>query len=298
MPAHRTQSRTGELYVFAEAFLWSLFPIITKLTYSELSPLFTASISTFASSIFFASIVTAKGEWHSWRQRNAWNDIVLASLFTGVLFYALLFTGLKYTTAGNAAMMGLMEVFFSFLILGVILKHERIIPAHIVGAIFMIIGAVLILLPQSSGWRTGDFFVIAACAFAPIGNRFAQRARKTVSTNFIMVVRSIISGCFLLAMAFFLEEPPSVTAVLGSWEFLLINGVLLMGLSKILWFEAIHRIPITKCISLASVGPLFTVVIAYVILDETLSLLQIMGFVPIFVGTVLLTRTHRSYSPQ
>ncbi|MBI1813342.1 EamA family transporter [Candidatus Peregrinibacteria bacterium] len=35
-----TKTRVGELFVLTEAFLWSLFPVITILTFSAMGPLF------------------------------------------------------------------------------------------------------------------------------------------------------------------------------------------------------------------------------------------------------------------
>ena len=47
---------------------------------------------------------------------------------------------------------------------------------------------------------------------------------------------------------------------------------------------------ITKAISLSSVGPFFTLVLAYFILHERATVLQVTGLLPIVLGVVLLTR--------
>ncbi|MBI3618631.1 DMT family transporter [Candidatus Peregrinibacteria bacterium] len=286
-----TKTRAGELFVLTEAFLWSLFPVITILTFSAMGPLFSAGISTILSSFFFAGLLTLRGTWSQLRRKTAWKDVLLASLLIGVVLYGLFFVGLRATTAGNASIMALMEVFFSFLILGIIVGHEALDGRHLVGALCMVGGALLILLPKSFGWHSGDLLIVLAIAFGPIGNLHAQRARKIVSAECIMFVRSTISGCSLLLLALLLEPWPSVAGISSSIEFLLINGFVMMGFEKILWQEAIHRIPITKAISLASIAPLFTLVFARLFLHERIMAYQIAAFVPIFVGVVLLTKS-------
>ncbi len=287
--------RKGECYIFLEAFLWSLFPVITIVSYGKLSPLFTAGISTFISSIFFALMLFLRGRWRELWVREAWGDILATSFILGAVFYGLLFTALRSTTAGNAAIIGQMEVFFSFFILGIILKHEHFHLPHFLGGIFMVLGAALVLYPNATGWRTGDLLVLLTTIIAPFGNYYMQRARKRVNAETILFVRSLVGGCFLFLLAFVLEPLPSMNAVLSSWILLFVNGFVLLGFTKILWIEATILLSITKAISLSSVGPFFTLVLAYFILQERVTVLQVMGLLPIVLGVMLLTRRVRTY---
>ncbi|MEK7218770.1 MAG: DMT family transporter [Patescibacteria group bacterium] len=292
-----TPARKGELSIFLSAVLWSLFPVVTILTFTRITPLFSAAIGTLLAAVFFASILSARKRWHELALRDAWWDMVCTSFFIGVLFYGLMFTGLRFTTAGNGAILGQMEVFFSFLILGLFLKHEPISLRHALGGALMVLGAMIILLPKASGFHGGDFFVMGATVFSPIGNTYAQKARRRVSTETIMFFRSVFSGLFLLLLAAILEPFPSRAALTVSLGFLLLNGIVLMGLCKILWIEGIHRIPITKAISLESIMPFFTLIVAYAVLGERVTPFQISGLLPIIAGIFLLTKKQYQGAP-
>jgi drug/metabolite transporter (DMT)-like permease len=285
-----SKERAGECFIVAETLLWSLFPVITILTYGTITPLYTAAISTFIAALFFAAVLTAKRQWHHLLRRQAWWSILLTSLIIGVLFYAFIFTGLRYTTAGNASILSLMEVFFSFVILGVLLRHEPILPSHFFGGMLMVIGAGLILLPDVTGWQQGNVLIVIATFFAPWGNKYAQQARRMVSAETIMFCRSVIGGIFLLLLAWLFEVSPSWEALHVSAGFLLVNGVLLLGLSKIFWLEGIARLPITKAISLGSLAPASTLLIAYLVLHENVTAMQVLGFLPIAFGVYLLMK--------
>lgn len=284
-----TNKRKGELFILSGSLLWSFFPVITILTFSSLPPLFSASVSTLLSAVFFALLLTVRKQWIFLTDTGAWKDMFLTSLYIGVIFYGLMFTGLHYTTAGNGAIMALMEVFFSFLILGVLLRHERIAFRSLIGALCMVLGAAVILLPKTSGWNGGDLLVILATVFPPLGNKYAQRARERVTSECIMFVRSFLSGAFLLLLAFALEPFPAPGTLRDSFPFLLANGILLLGFSKILWIEGINLISITEATSLGSIAPAFTLLIAFFALHENVSAFQIAGFVPIVAGVILLT---------
>jgi len=288
-------TRLGEVNVLLSTLLGSALPVITILSFAYVPPLLSAGISTLFAGLYFALLLTVKQEWSLLQKRAAWKDILLATFFIGIAGYGCLFLGLKFTTAGNASILNLTEVFFSFLILGLLLHHEPLLPRTIIGAACMVFGALLVLLPKGTGeWQWGNVLVLVGAALAPFGNRHAQRARKIVSTNVIMFYRSIISGIGLLLLAFAIEEMPSRDALLSSLVFLCINGVLLLGLSVSLWVEGIHRIPITKAVAMVSILPLFTLTAAYFVLHEQPSFLQAAALLPLAVGMFLLTKSSPS----
>ncbi|MDD5041335.1 MAG: DMT family transporter [Candidatus Peribacteraceae bacterium] len=289
------QERQGEVNVLLSTLLSSALPVVIILSFTNLPPLFSAGMSTLFAGGFFACLLTLKREWPFLLRCTAWRDILLATFFIGIAGYGCYFLGLKYTTAGNAAILSTTEVFFSFLILGLLLRHEPLLPRTVAGAVCMVCGALLILLPKGTGaWQWGNLLILLSAALAPFGNRYAQRARKVVSTNVIMFCRSIISGGCLLLLALTFEQTPTHEAVFASLAFLLANGFLLLGLSVSLWVEAIHLIPITKAVAMVSILPLCTLLVAWLVLHETPSVLQIASLLPIAAGMFLLTKPART----
>ena len=286
-----SEKQKGEFAAYGAAILWSLFPIVTVVTVSALPSLFTAAISTGLSSLFFAVTLTWRKEWKKAQSAEVWRDMLLTTLFIGIIFYGLVFTGYRFTSPGNGAMVGLMEVFFAFVIINLLWKHERFIPVHALGALLMVIGALFVLIPKGTvGLNVGDLLILLATVSAPIGNIYAQRARKAVTADMIMFVRSIISAVFLMVLAWLLEPIPSFQVLASVWWFLLLNGIVLMGLTKILWIEAIHRLPIAKTVALTEVEVLLTLVFAYLLLGQTITPEQAMGILPMLGGVFLLTR--------
>lgn len=281
----------GEYSAYGTAILWSLFPVVTVLTVQGLSPLFTASIATGFSALFFACMISFRRGWSQLLRREAWRDMLLATFFIGIIFYALVFTGYRFTSAGNGAVVGLMEIFFTFLIINILLKHEKFDPLDALGAFLMVIGALFVLLPsRSDPWNIGDLLILLSTMSPPLGNMFAKRARKIVSAETLMFVRSGVSAPFLLLLAFLFEPMPSASALQSSLPYLLLSGIVLLGFSKILWIEAIHRLPIAKTAALTEVGVLLTLLFAYIFLDQPATLKQIIGALPIMVGLFLLTK--------
>jgi len=285
---HLSKNAQGEVYIFSKVILWAWFPIVTIFTLRSLSPIFSLAIGSLLAAAFFAVLLSVKGEWKQIYIRSAWKHMILATLFIGILLYGLLFYALQHTTAGNVSILALTEIFFTMIVLSVWGK-ERLSRRTVAGAILMVLGAFLILFQGGLSPNIGDLLVLIAVSFAPFGNYFAQQARRLVGSSLIMFVRSVVSGLFLLFLGIVIETLPSTEALYTALPYLLINGLLLLGLSKIFWLEAIHRITISKSISLMSMTPAFTLIFAFYALGEIPSLLQIAGFIPIVIGTLLLT---------
>ena len=279
--------KQGELFILGEAALWGLFPIITLLSYGTLSPLISLAGSAFFAALFFAITITIQRRWKEFFRKNIYKDLFMATLIIGIIFYLLTFIGLQYTSPGNVSIIELIEVFFSYLLFHV--WQKGYIPKeHVIGALLMVLGAVIVLYPNVHSFQIGDLLILIAAFVAPFGNHFQRRARKSVSSQTIMLFRSVVSGMFVLLLAGLLRTPFSVIDIQKSLPFLAINGVLILGVSKIFWIEAIHRISVVKANALAALAPLITLFTAWAVLGTPPTIWQILAFIPMFIGILLL----------
>ncbi|HSA83881.1 MAG TPA: DMT family transporter, partial [Patescibacteria group bacterium] len=247
--------------------------------------------STFFSLFFFAALIAKKNLWHEIRNSAAYKDILIATLLLGIVYYVLVFIGLQYTSPGNASIISLTQIFFSFLFFHVF-RREYIPTTHIWGGILMIFGAIIVLASNFQTFQGGDILILLANMIAPFGNFYAQRARKQVNSETIMFFRSALSSIFLFFLALLLHPSFSTNAIQDSLLFLLINGLLLLGLSKILWIEGIHRISVTKANALESIAPIFTLLFAWLLLQQLPTLWQLASLIPITAGVILLSKNH------
>ena len=283
-----TETRKGDLAIIVQCVLWGLFPVITVLSYSSVSPIISLACSVLLATLFFAVYLTFKKKWRELADTTIWKDYLIMAILIGVLYYGLYYYGLKYTKPGNASLIALLEFFYSFLFFNV-WKKQYFSFRHILGALLMIFGAAIILFPKAGVFNKGDLFVAVAILFAPIVNHIAQRLLKKVSSETIMFARSLLTLPFAFLFIFIFKEKISFEAIQKSFWLLLINGFLVLGLAKIFWLEGIHRIPVTKAAALLSVGPLFTLLYAFILLHQIPTIGQLSAFVPLAAGLFFLT---------
>jgi len=280
--------RKGEVLIFFEVLIWAFFPIITVFSYVAIPSLVSLLFATIFSGIFFLAITAYKGTWKELMNPLLWKYAALATFFIAICFYSLYFVGLTKTTPGNASIIALFEVFTSFLFFNVF-KGQKISTNRKLGALLVILGACIVLLPNMKGINAGDFYILTATFFAPAGNYFTQKARKFATSENILFLRSLIAIPFLYILTLMLHMHASASDIRSSFIFLAINGFIIFGLSKLLWVETIHYISVTKAIALSSTGPLLTLLLSWAFLHQMPNVWQIGAVIPMIFGVLLLT---------
>lgn len=283
-----SETRKGELAILIHALLWSAFPVVTVLAYRRLPAMSALFFSAFFAMAFYAAYLSVTKSWQKISGRKAWTELALVGALTAFGYYFFTFWGLRYTTPGNAAIVSLLEIFFSFLFFNVWKKEEFTAP-HIAGTLLMLAGALIVLLPRGGRLRGGDFLILCAAAVAPIGNYFQKKLRKNISSVNILFWRNFFALPLMAAAIFGFNEHFSGTDLRISWPYILFNGAALLGVSKILWVESIHRQSVTKSNALGSWTPALTMLLSFWFLGIRPQPWQFFAFLPIAFGVLLLT---------
>ena len=285
---HKTEERKGEIYMVLVSILESLFPIFSLFSIALIGAMYSYLFSLIIAGIIFTSLVIYKNKLHELVNPEARKDLLLTTFFINSIF-VLVFLGLQYTTAGNMAVIIFLQVLFAYLYFNVIGK-DSLSKMHTIGAIIMAIGAIDILLPESMELNKGDLIILLASALAPFANLYQKRARGFVSGEAILAFRNIVAIPFIFLIAYMSEVTPSIENIISATPYIIGIGVLVLGVSKVLYIEALHRVSITKVSALLAMIPLFTIVFAYFILSEEPSFRQILGIIPILIGGYLITK--------
>lgn len=282
------KEREGELLMVLISILESLFPIISIFSIVLVGAIFSYAFVLVIATLVLLVLLIYKKEWRSLFNPKAQKAMLLTSFYITLLFM-LLFLSLRYTTAGNVAVLLFMQLFFSYLYFNVF-GSEKISKLQQYGAVLMGIGAIVMLFPETMVLNKGDVLALGAAIIAPIANFYQKRARKQVGTLSILTYRNIIAIPFVFGIAFVFEPLPSLSAISKASVYLVANAILVYVLAKIFWIEALHRISITKMSAMLAFIPLFTLIFAKLIFDETPQLQQIIGIVPILFGGYLITK--------
>ena len=161
-----------------------------------------------------------------------------------------------------------------------------------VGALIVLAGTAFIVYNGKAGINSGDLLIIAGTFFYPIGNIFAKKALEIAPPSAILFIRSFLGGIVLISLSLAFEDQTDVLGKISTyWPLILINGIFIYHISKILWYEGIKRIDISKAIPISVGGyPAFGLIFAILFLKEIPTIYQLVGFFVVLAGIFVLMK--------
>jgi drug/metabolite transporter (DMT)-like permease len=283
-----TREREGELLMLGLTVLESWFPILSIVAMSYVGALHTYMYSLIIAFFFYVAIMYKRDRFKELKNSAAYKDLLLTTFWITFIF-TLIFIGMRYTTAGNMAVIVFLQVLFSYLYFNVFGK-EKMDTIHLIGAFIMGTGALIILFPQDFEFNKGDWLILASAAAAPIVNLYQKRARAYCSAETILGFRTVVGFPFVALLAYLLEPAVSYEAFMSALPYICLIAVGVYVAAKIMWIEALNRMSITKLSAMLALMPVFTLFFAYLYLDEIPEFRQLLGIVPVLVGGYLITK--------
>jgi drug/metabolite transporter (DMT)-like permease len=283
------QENKGVLLALISAALWGIFPVMVNRGSHHIPPLTFAAISTLlaAAGAFVYSVIKHKlGEL---RKKEAYASLLMITLCIVIIPYSLFFIGSSKTYGINTSLLLMSEIIFTLLFTPLI--GEKTTAEKLIGAIGVFIGALLILYNGEFRLNIGDILVAASTATYPIGNFYAKKALNQVSASTILLVRFLLGGLFILILSMLVETQAGIVTIISiDWPTLLVTGIILLGVGKIIWYEALSRLDISKAIALGMTFPLFSVFILIGIFNEDISRYQWIGMAIMMLGVYFTIR--------
>lgn len=284
--------------ILGETLMYSLFPIIIAYTTKILPPILFAGLSTLIASISLFIFLLIKKDLKSVLNKDTIKYTLGITLFIIIIPSILIFTGSSKTSGINTTILLQSEILFTFIIFG-LFSIEKITLQKVIGALVVLIGTAFIIYNGKTNINVGDLMIIAGTFFYPIGNIFAKKAIEIAPPSTILFIRSLIGGIVLITLSLIFENQDSSFQKISTfWPLILLNGVFIYHLSKVLWYEGIKRIDISKAIPISVGGyPAFSLLFAILFLKEIPTAYQLVGFVAVVIGIFILTKKSKKLEP-
>jgi O-acetylserine/cysteine efflux transporter len=278
------EENRGVILALISAALWGIFPVTVNRGVHHIPPLTFAAFSTLLAAAGAFIYAAFKGRLHELKRKDAYTSLLMITLCIVIIPYVLFFIGSSKTSGINTSLLLLSEIIFTLIITPLI--GEKTTIEKLAGASGVFLGALLILYNGELHLNGGDVMIIASTATYPIGNFYAKKALNRVSPPTILFVRFLLGGLFMLPVAM-LSEPrsPLVDVFVMNWPTLVFTGLVLLGVGKIVWYEALGRLDISKAIALSMTFPLFSLILLAGVYREPISRFQWIGAAIMMLGT-------------
>ncbi len=272
---------------------WGASFIATKFLLDEISPETIISLRLILAIILLTVVALINKSDFTINLKNHFRILLLAAVAVFHLWIQI--TGLKYTTAANTGwIIGTAPIFIA--VLGFIFLKEKLNSVKVVGIIIAFIGLLLLVgkgnpLNIDLVKNVGDLLVL----FSSFTWGVYSIINKKISLNYspLMTILYLFILMALLIIPFNINQKAIDSVIhLSSvgWISILFLGLLCSGVSYVIWAYSLREMESAKVGAYLYIEPFVTVITAWLLLKEEITILMLLSGMIIIFGVYLVNR--------
>ena len=278
--------------------IWASSFVFVKIGLEYMGPLTIAGFRYFLAFLVLLPFLIHKGTMKQPISRGIWLRLFAIGISAYTVGNGALFWGLKYLPATTVSfLMSLSPLLILFG--GAVWLKENPTRWQVFGVIVSLLGGVLFF---SSGLQSGEpvgilivlVGLIGFMFFGILGREIAKG--KQLDTLTLTTIPLAIGGGFLLLIAFPLEGMPLLST--KSVGIALWLAIVNTALAYVLYNHSLQILTALEMNMILNLTPLGTALLAWWLLGERLSFLQIIGMVVMITGVIFVQRSHNNRSEK
>ncbi len=284
-----TKKTIGVLVVLGASVMWSIEPIVAKLSYQTSDVLNTFAMRSVFGLITIAGYLLFSNHKKFLVAREHIPKLLYLSL-AATLFADLMYIyALSRVPVINAVLIGHMQPIFVVIIGFAFLRDDTITRFDYLGIAFMVVAGILVTsrtLTNLMGLRIGtmgDLYVLFATVAWATTAIVARKYLKALPAATIAFYRFFFATVIFLSYMF-LTGGIEVNNVYG------ISLGVIIGIGTILYYQGIRLIKAAQVSALELSTPFFATVLGIFILKEYITVMQVIGILLLFGGIYFLSR--------
>jgi len=280
--------------------VWGASFIATKVALRDVSPI-TVVWLRFAMGVVILGIAVTARKQFALPRRNEWLYFALLG-FLGITFHQWLqSTALTTSRASTTAwIVATTPVFMA--LLGLLILKEKLTWLQTAGILLAAVGVILVVsngdlasLELGKFGAPGDILVLISAFNWAVFSALSRRGLAVHPATRMMFYVMTFGWIFTSALFFSgpsTREIPSLT--LNGWMGVGFLGIFCSGLAYIAWYDALQALPAAQLGSFLYLEPPVAVVVAALILAETITWAALLGGGIILLGVWMVNRKHKS----
>ncbi|KAG0601372.1 hypothetical protein M758_11G105400 [Ceratodon purpureus] len=321
MDATLVESVLSTLLLISPFFFWGTAMVAMKGILPKAGPMFVAATRLIPAGALLVGFASSRGKKLP-SGSTAWIAIALFGLIDASCFQGFLAEGLRRTSAGLGSVI-IDSQPLTVAVLASLLFGETLGPVAIVGLGLGVVGLVLLEVPlevlqsvigpgemhqlvQSTSssdqlaevnwsiWDSGEWWMLLAAQSMAVGTVMVRWVSKFSDPVMATGWHMILGGLPLLALSVWQRDPALSGHIqdlsAGDWGALFYTSLFGSAISYGVFFYNATRGNLTKLSSLTFLTPMFAAFFGYLILDEKLNGLQLLGASVTLLSIYLVNR--------
>ncbi|WP_394684146.1 DMT family transporter, partial [Schaedlerella sp.] len=202
--------------------------------------------------------------------------------------------GIKYTTAGKAGFITALYILIVPL-LGLILG-KKVGNKTWLGVALAVAGMYLLCIKEGFSISYGDFMVLLCALVFSLHILAVDYFSPRVDGIRLSCIQFFVCGC-ISAVPMLVWEHPEISQIIRAWQPLAYAGVLSSGVAYTLQIVTQKHLNPTVASLLMSLESVFAVLTGWLVLNERLSLKELLGCVLVFTAIILAQLPQKQKKP-
>jgi drug/metabolite transporter (DMT)-like permease len=299
----KTRSSATDLILMFMSFVWGLNFTAVKGALADFSPLAFNAIRFGTSSLILLSLLWLRERSIGVHRKDIARFVLLAVI--GNTAYQLFFiNGIALTTATNSALILATTPIF-IILFGAALDVEKVTNRIVQGVILSFIGVVMIIfgsgqtLAFTDQSLIGDLLIVANPICWSIYTVLSKPLLKEYSPLKLTTETMAIGAVPLVLVAIPSLSAQNWSAIsANSWLGLSFSAVFAIAIGYVLWYTGVSRIGSARTAIYDNLVTVFAVASAWILLAESMAIIQIAGAVLVFVSLYVVRRKARHQEPK
>ncbi len=294
---------TTDIFMLLAVLCWAINFSFIKIALREFSPQAFNGIRLLFASLILIIALFVRGEGFSLAKSDI-PKILFLGIIGNTAFQLLFIHGLNWTTASNTSVIMAMTPVFVAL-LSVLLKQEKIHWAGWLGIVISFIGFYFIITKQVGtfhfSWEElrGDLMILIGNLFWAIYTVFSKPFLEKISplkwTSITLAAGTVF---YLPFAALDIVRVQWSEISFQAWAALIFSGLFAIAICYVIWYASVRRVGNSKTAIYGYLSPIFTILFAYLLISERITLLQIGGALIIFAGVYLTRSGYRLFEKR
>jgi drug/metabolite transporter (DMT)-like permease len=278
--------------------VWGSSFLFTKIGVANLPPALFAGVRFTAAGVLLAAVAYFYGGRLPTRLIE-WRHVLVAGFFMVFVCNGLSTWAIQYIPSNESALLNGTSAFW---ISGLGVFGRRGHPltrSGIAGLIVGFIGALLMLIPNGAGFSVGSLAqlaVLAACASWALGTLYYRSIDTRLNTTMFMALQMFLGGLMLLGLSLAkgdsMHWPPNAPGLISLLYLTLFSS----GLAYTAYGWLTMNATPTLISTYSYVNPAIAALLGWLILNEHLSAVQLVGMAVIIIGMCVLTLPGGSFA--
>ncbi len=287
--------RNGGLFLLL-SILWGTAFMAIKAGLAFIPPVLFAAVRYDIAGVIMLGYAASRTDYWRPRSRADWATVLVGATLIIGLYNAFLFIGQQGVTSGVAAILVAMNPILATGFSRLFLPDERLTPVGIVGLVMGFAGVGLVASPDPSALVISELvapgFVLLAAVCVALGSVLVQRIDDGISTEGMVAWSNGLGALLLHGISVGLptESIGAAEFTTGAVVAVAYLALFASAVGYFIYFDLLDRLGAIEINLVSYAAPVFAAASGWLVLNETLSPLTVVGFVTIFAGFALLKR--------